>query len=267
VNSYSHAPESLREASAAYAESGAICVRGAFKNEVEELRAGVDALLKQPGPFASDHSKAGRFFEDYCNWERIEQFRSFVLGSNAGEMAAALLFSPVQFFHDHVIVKNAGTTMPTPWHQDISYFPIDAQKNVSFWIALDFVDKAACPQFVEGSHKWDKSFAPRSFDDGSVYQGRKGESSAEDLGTIARRETLLSWTLQPGDFIAFHFKTLHGAPQKTLAGMRRAFVMRWVGHGAKYLRREGIPPYPWQDLRSGQALPEERFPVFAAASE
>jgi ectoine hydroxylase-related dioxygenase (phytanoyl-CoA dioxygenase family) len=261
---YYYTPESLAEASIAYAKSGAICVKGAFSNNVEELRAGVDSVLREPGPFASEHSTSGRFFEDYCNWERIKQFRSFVLHSNAGDMAAALLSSPVQFFHDHVVVKSAGTSEPTPWHQDMSYFPVEAQKSASFWIALDHVDELACPKFVDGSHKLNVEFAPRSFDDGSVYSDATGDSKTEDIEAIVRRERLLSWSLEPGDFIAFHFKTLHGAPNKTLSNQRRAFVMRWVCHGSKYYSRHGIPPYPWLDLQSGQELPEERFPLFGS---
>jgi ectoine hydroxylase-related dioxygenase (phytanoyl-CoA dioxygenase family) len=267
MSSYCYTPESLAEASISYVKSGAICVRGAFKNEVEQLRVGVDRLLQDPGPFASEHSISGRFFEDYCNWERIEQFKSFVLCSTAGEMAAALLSSTVQFFHDHVIVKSAGTSEPTPWHQDISYFPVDAPKNVSFWIALDYVAQPASPQFVESSHELDIRFAPRSFDDGSVYADAVRGGKAEDIDAIVRRGRWLSWSLEPGDFIAFNFKTLHGAPSTTLTNLRRAFVMRWVGHGSRYYPQEGIPPYPWQDLQSGQALPEERFPTFGARSD
>jgi ectoine hydroxylase-related dioxygenase (phytanoyl-CoA dioxygenase family) len=262
MNSYVYTIDSLSEAAVAYAKSGAICVTGAFKDHVEDLRAGVESLLLAPGPYASEHSKEGRFFEDYCNWERIGQFRSFVLHSNAGEIAAALLASPVQFFHDHVIFKSAGTSEPTPWHQDMPYFPVEAKRNASFWIALDHVDQMACPQFVEGSHELNVDFAPRSFDDGSAYAEAAGERNAEDIDAIVRRERLLSWPLEPGDFIAFNFKTLHGAPNKTLSNQRRAFVMRWVGRGSKYYRRLGTPPYPWQGLGSGQTLPENEFPVF-----
>jgi len=266
VNSYCYSPQSLAEASIAYAKSGAICVKGAFKNEVEKLRAGVDRLLQEPGPFASEHATSGRFFEDYCNWERIEQFKSFVLQSNAGEMAADLLLGPVQFFHDHVIVKSAGTSVPTPWHQDISYFPVKAKKNVSFWIALDYVHESVSPQFVEGSHELDTEFAPRSFDNGNVYADATDDRSIIDIEAMVKGKKLLSWSLEPGDFIAFNFKTLHWAPEKMLTNPRRAFVMRWVGHGSRYYRRQGTPPYPWQDLQSEQVLPEELFPVFGARS-
>jgi ectoine hydroxylase-related dioxygenase (phytanoyl-CoA dioxygenase family) len=267
VDPYSFTLESLSEAPIAYTTAGAICVRGPFKKHVEQLRGGVDLLLKSPGPFASEHSTHGRFFEDYCNWERIEPFKSFVMESAAGRIAAKLLLSPVQFFHDHVIVKSGGTAEPTPWHQDMSYFPIDAERNVSFWIALDQVEQSVCPQFVEGSHRLHAEFAPRSFDDGSAYVDATGDRANEDIDTVVRRGRLLSWALEPGDFIAFSFRTLHGAPSKTISRSRRAFVMRWVAHGSRYRRREGIPPYPWQDLQSGQPLPEDRFPSFGSGSD
>ena len=212
MNSNCYTETSLPKASIAYSKSGAICIRGAFKNEVETLRIGVDRLLQDPGPFASEHSTKGRFFEDYCNWERIEQFKSFILHSKAGEIAATLLSSPVQFFHDHVVVKTATTSEPTPWHQDISYFPVDAPKNVSFWVALDSVPHSVCPQFIEGSHALDIEFAPRSFNDGRIYSGMEDEDGSQALNHIVKSGLVLSWSLEPGDIIAFSFKTVHGAP-------------------------------------------------------
>lgn len=267
MNPYCYTVDSLAEASIAYSSSGAICIKKAFHDgEIEQLRLGVERLIHDPGPFASEHATTGRFFEDYCNWKRIEEFRLFVLHSEAGQIASLLLSGPVQFFHDHVIVKSAGTAVPTPWHQDLSYFPIDAEKNVSFWTALDFVEETASPHFVEGSHELGVHFAPRKFDDGNVYVEGVGAKRIEDLDYLVNNGRLLRWSLEPGDTIAFNFKTLHGSPHKTLTNMRRAFVMRWVGYGSKYLSRQGIPPYPWQDFQSGQELPVEEFPVFGSDS-
>jgi len=267
VSSYTFRDNELKQATVAYGSSGAICIKGSFKKHVEVLRSGVTRVLERPGPFASVHEKQGRFFEDYCNWERIDEFQSFVLKSSAGSVASTLLSMPAQFFHDHVIVKDAGPSTPTPWHQDAPYFPIDAPINVSFWISLDYVDQSESPQFVEGSHNWPFKFAPRSFEDGTVYTGAAGDSDGDTISSMLRRGRRLSWTLEPGDFIAFNFRTLHGAPNTTMAHQRRAFVMRWVGLGARYLSRQGAPPYPWHDLTSGQALPEERFPTFRATLE
>ena len=64
-----------------------------------------------------------------------------------------------QFFHDHVLVKEPGTSKATPWHQDGPYYFIDGIQNVSLWSPLDIV-KDASLRCVSGSHLWDKPVLP-----------------------------------------------------------------------------------------------------------
>lgn len=131
-----------------YQADGVVLVKGLFADHVDLLRAGVAANLQDPGPYASENEKSGetgRFFDDYCNWSRIPQFRTVIETSAAAEVAADLMQSPtVQVFHDHVLVKEPGTSMATPWHQDGPYYFVEGQQTVSFWSPLDPVSHATC---------------------------------------------------------------------------------------------------------------------------
>ena len=126
---------------AAYQNEGVTLVRGLFADDVETLRAGVERNLAEPGPYAAENLKdgeGGRFFDDYCNWTRIPEFEEVVRNSAAAEVAADLMqSSTVQMFHDHVLVKEPGTSKPTPWHQDGPYYFVEGMQNVSFWSPLD----------------------------------------------------------------------------------------------------------------------------------
>jgi ectoine hydroxylase-related dioxygenase (phytanoyl-CoA dioxygenase family) len=42
----------------------------------------------------------------------------------------------VQVFHDHVLVKEPGTSKATPRHQDSPYYFIEGQQNINFWTPL-----------------------------------------------------------------------------------------------------------------------------------
>ena len=78
---------------------------------------------------------------------------------------------------------------------------------------------------------------------------------------------LLSWGLEPGDCIAFHFLTVHGAPGNlSQSTRRRAFAARFTGADATYIRRQGemSPPFPEVTLEPGQKLDCETFPVLRA---
>ncbi|QGG79772.1 hypothetical protein GH975_03975 [Litorivicinus lipolyticus] len=65
--------------------------------------------LTQPGPYAAENlnaGEAGRFFDDYCNWQRIQKLEQFMQHSFISEAAATLMRSRrAQLFHNHVLVK------------------------------------------------------------------------------------------------------------------------------------------------------------------
>jgi len=66
------------------------------------------------------------FFNDYCNWDRIPEYRSFIFHSSAAAVAAQLTgSSSIRLFHEHVVLKEAGTTVETPWHQDQPYYCVN----------------------------------------------------------------------------------------------------------------------------------------------
>ena len=42
------------------------------------------------------------------------------------------------FFHEHVFIKDPGTTRGTPWHQDQPYYPVNGRKVILESIILFF---------------------------------------------------------------------------------------------------------------------------------
>ena len=146
-----------------YQRDGVVLIRGLFSDHIETLRAGIERNMAAPGPYAAEnlhkHEK-GRFFDDYCNWQRIKEFQDVIEDSPAAEVAADLMQSQtVQMFHDHVLVKEPGTSKPTPWHTDGPYYFVQGQQTVSFWSPLDPVTDASL-RCVAGSHLWPKPVLP-----------------------------------------------------------------------------------------------------------
>jgi ectoine hydroxylase-related dioxygenase (phytanoyl-CoA dioxygenase family) len=218
------------------------------------------------GPWAGEHGEGqGKFFDDYCNWERIPEYRSFVYESPAAAIAAAVMQSPTaQFFHEHVLVKEPGTVKRTPWHQDAPYYCVDGGQTVSFWIPLDAVAHEVCPEFVAGSHLWQKLFYPRSFANDTDYEYEGGGfETIPDIEGARDKYDIRSWALEPGDVILFHFRTVHGAPANPGEGRRRGFAPRWLGEDARFVARPGrtSPPYPGIGLETGERMREDWFPT------
>ncbi len=262
----------------AYARLGAVCLRGVFADWIDTLRAGVERNLAEPGPYFADNVAAGgngRFWDDYCNWQRIPEFRRMITESGAARLAAGVMGSAsAQFFHDHVLVKEPHTGKPTPWHQDAPYYFVDGTHTVSFWLPLDPVSDNETLRLVAGSHHWPKLLLPvRWLDDADFYGAEREQyMTLPDLDDPGSNETILEWEMQPGDAVLFHFRSVHGARGNLQARRRRAFSMRWVGDDARYVERPGrtSPPFPGHDMTDGQKLREDWFPVLwprAAAAE
>ncbi len=244
---------------------GVVLVKGLFADHIETLRAGVAANMAEPGPYASENKKegeTGRFFDDYCNWSRIPQFREVIENSPAAEVAADLMQSQsVQMFHDHVLVKEPGTSMATPWHQDGPYYFVEGQQNISFWSPLDPV-KQATLRCVAGSHRWEKEVLPTRWVSEEGFFADEGQYMPIP-DPDAEGMKIVEFEMEPGDAVAFNYRTLHGARGNTSDSRRRAFSLRLVGDDARYVERPGrtSPPFPGHDMVPGQRLREDWFPV------
>jgi ectoine hydroxylase-related dioxygenase (phytanoyl-CoA dioxygenase family) len=256
-----------------YQRDGAIVLRGAFAGWVDILRHGVEANMQTPGPYGSENvapgDGGGRFFDDYCNWQRIPEFSDFMRNSPAAAIAGQLTGSrQVQVFHDHVLVKEPGTPKATPWHQDMPYYCVDGMQTGSFWIPLDPVSEENTLRLVTGSHLWPKLLRPKRWASGEDFYA--DDSQFMDLPDVEGGQyRILEPALSPGDAILFNYRTVHGARGNTGANRRRAFSARFVGDDVCFIERPGhtSPPYPGIGQVSGERLREDWFPtVWRAAA-
>lgn len=247
-----------------FQRNGVVLIKGLFRDHVETLRQGIERNMQDPGPYAAENLKdgeGGRFFDDYCNWSRIPEFEEVIRTSPAAEVAADLMHSQrVQLFHDHILVKEPGTSKPTPWHQDGPYYFVDGKQTVSFWSPLDPVIEASL-RCVAGSHLWEKPVLPtRWVSEENFYPNPEDYMPVPDPDAEGMK--VVEWDMEPGDAVAFNFNILHGARGNETAQRRRAFSLRLVGDDARYVERPGrtSPPFPGHDMQAGQTLREDWFP-------
>ncbi|HUY84334.1 MAG TPA: phytanoyl-CoA dioxygenase family protein [Steroidobacteraceae bacterium] len=255
----------------AFQRDGVAVLRGVFRDWVDALARGVERVLRDPSPLERSYQSedgSSPFFQDYCNWRRIADFRAFVFESPAARVAARLMRSrEARFFHDHVLVKRPGTGSVTPWHQDAPYYCVRGTQTVSFWAPLDPVTRSISLECVAGSHRWsERGFRPKRFDGTPLYA--EGDfDEVPDIDAERERLSIRGWDMQPGDAIAFDFRTVHGAPANRTHTMRRVFSVRWVGEDARFARRAGptSPPFPHLRLADGDPLDVADFPLVYSA--
>ena len=78
-------------------DDGAVALRGVFDLRwLDSLAIGVEKNFADPGPDACHYTPEGApggFYDDYCNWERIEEYRNFAMASPAAEIVGRLMGS------------------------------------------------------------------------------------------------------------------------------------------------------------------------------
>jgi len=257
---------------AQFQRDGAVCIRQLLTaDELALLQGGIEANLAAPSPRAKVASRPddpGRFFEDFCNWQEIDAFGRFIVEAPLAQLAQRLMGSDtVRLYHDHLLVKEPGTRQRTPWHQDQPYYNIEGAQNVSMWIPVDPVSRAATLEFVAGSHKgpW---LMPRTFMDNHAKWFPEG--SLEDLPDIEgarERFPIVGWDIAPGDFVCFHMLTLHAAAGVEGPNRRRVFSVRLLGDDIRHAPRswKTSPDFPGlaERLPAGAPMDDPLFPLLA----
>lgn len=263
--SHTHQPVSSEEIEH-FHRDGAVCIRGLLRGWEDVIAAGIERNIREPGPYAADYLSAdqtGRFFDDYCNWTSIPEFEQVIRESPAASAAAALMKSKTaQFFHDHVLVKEPGTAKATPWHQDSPYYFVGGEQTVSFWIPIDPV-KDATLRLIAGSHLWDKPVLPVRWVNDEKFYGDAGDYLPIPNPDEDDSLRVVEWQMEPGDVVAFDFRTVHGARGNPTGARRRVLSLRWMGDDARYIARPGptSPPYTGHGMEPGQTLRQDLFPT------
>jgi ectoine hydroxylase-related dioxygenase (phytanoyl-CoA dioxygenase family) len=217
---------------------GVVCVRQLIDPAwVERLRDQIEETLanvRADSDRAARANKSGKFVAESSLWLRYPVFREFAFESPLSHVAAEILrTSEVRLFNDSIFVKEPGTDVRSPWHQDLPYLRITGMQTCSAWVALDdvTVDSGAV-QYVAGSHRWNKLFAPIEFGTEEVRPHHAGDGMVPmpDIDAERDRYRIVSFDLHPGDVAIHNLRTVHGAPgNSSPTRRRRAFALRMAG--------------------------------------
>ena len=228
--------------------------------------------MAAPGPWADDYTPpggAGRFFGDYVNWARIEGYRHAALDGPLAALATQLVGGPARFFHEHAAGQGArhargrrrGTTTSrttastAPQRQPVGAARSGAgQAGVRVPASARIAgDAASCPA---------SSSMPRRTPQPTTASSWCPTSTRSSTSTTSSPSIV-----EPGDVIAFHFRTLHAAPGTAglLDGRRRAVSFRYVGSDARFAARPWLHSPPFDPIDPGAPLDDERFPPVPAS--
>lgn len=230
----------------------------------EKLRAATETALQ----------KSDNYFRRLRLWQDIPAFADYCRYSAAPGIAAQLLATDkVNLFYDQVFVKEPASNSVTPWHNDQPYWPVRGWRVMTLWLTLDPVsDDSGAMEFIRGSHRWQRWFQPfLAADDGSVAQSYPGSDDhfepLPDFDAQRGHYDIASWAMQPGDLLAFHALTVHGARGNARSDRRRrAYAVRYAGRDTVYHIGPAVNPRLVNPaLKHGEPLDSPQFPVVFGA--
>lgn len=232
----------------AFTRDGVVKIEQAVNLDwVDQLLSVVEDQLADPGDWISDSNPGAtvnRLFTTRYLWQDEPTIRKFIFESGVAGMVGELLdTAALRFYFDHTLVKEPGTTAPTPWHQDIPYWPFLGKKIASAWVSLSTstVNESSL-EFVRGSHNWDVYYAPESFAEGNDWMDDFKGEPVPDIQASREDFDIIGFDVEPGDALIFSAWCLHGAPGNAGPNRRAAFSTRWLGDDSLWSPHPGSDP-------------------------
>ncbi len=246
-----------------FQRDGVICLRQVFDKAWCDMLhdAAMEVMNSGQGRVREPKLEAGqgRFYSSVYQSDLDARFARLRDLSPAPGVAARLMQADrIRFYYDQLFIKAPGTVAPTPWHNDLPFWPFRGNDLISLWIALTPVSAATSGvQYVAGSHRWNKMFRAVTPD----YDPRFMDASMEvcpDYGDGTHDEVrVLSWDMQPGDVLCHHPLTVHGAAgNSSQSQWRIGLSIRYLGNDVQWDPR----PHTMA-LRRDPGVPAGAFPA------
>lgn len=251
-----------------FRRDGVVCLRNVLDASwLTRLEDAIENAIAKPAADAYDYPEG--FIGGGGLWKIYDDCDSYCRHSMLPELAAKLFGSEqVRLYFDQLFVKEPGSNAPTPWHNDQPYWAVSGNQVMSFWMSLDHVtQESGAVQYIAGSHLWNRWFQPTGFaDEANKVQSYEQSIEYEPVPDFdAERDNLnvVSFDVEPGDLIAFHAMTVHGAGGNTTAHLRRrGYTVRYIGDDVRYDPRVGTNKNTHlPDMKPGSVMEHDRYPI------
>jgi ectoine hydroxylase-related dioxygenase (phytanoyl-CoA dioxygenase family) len=247
-----------------YQQNGFVQLLGVLGGErLERLRREIDDIYANDRGgihTAKGGSAYAKVLDQRVNiWRDNPVVREFVFDPALAETARRLAGArAVRLWHDQALLKQPGDSKPTPWHQDLPYWPMNEPGALSLWMALDDVDERnGCMSFVPGSQRVGALPGINLVDPQDIF-------AMVPKGELAGTRTFVA--RMPAGSCTFHNGLcFHAAGANQTDRPRRAMVVIYMPDGTTF-NGKGHICTNGLGLEPGRPIAGELFPVLAGVA-
>ena len=249
-------PEALPDGKIAeYRKNGFVHVPGVLTpEETQRFREAVLALLERKKQSSMLYRDEAVFTQMVNVWRDDPVLRNLTLHPTISGIAARLAGVPLRLWHDQVLIKQPGKSVPTEFHQDQpGWAHQNSRQPISAWIALvDVPVERGCMTFIPGSQRYEDL--------------PLGSSSTHDPDLLFKSCPELVWDprvtipLRAGDCTFHHGRCAHMAHPNTTDSARVAFVVMFMDRDTQYSASRETQVTKSLGLKKGDPLTGELFP-------
>ena len=182
----------------------------------------------------------GSFYGDLANPGCFDAYSLVHSQTNIPSLITALWNKPdIWFMYEQIFKKTGGEgglpARRTPWHQDLSYLPVEGNDLAVAWISFEPLKQSESLEFIRSSHRgtlFDGSkFDP--IDDTLPLYGTGELPRLPDIEKNRPDYDILSFAIEPGDLLIFHPMMLHGGAPTDSGKTRNTLSLRYFGMDAR----------------------------------
>ncbi len=179
-----------------------------------DLEAGEAALANDPQKLALLRGYPARL---------LPGFDALVRHPKMIAAASAVLGPDVLVWGSGLFIKEANTPHYVSWHQDLTYWGLDQEDEVTLWVALSpATTESGCMRFVPGTHR--EQIVPHT----DTFSGDNLLTRGQELAVQVNEADAVDAVLQTGQASVHHGHLFHASGPNRTGDRRIGAAIRYI---------------------------------------
>ena len=186
-----------------------------------EQAAADRARLEEAEAMASQWEGGQSLFREYANIG-LDFVGRIVADPAVTDHVASLLGEDLLILGCSFFIKEPQTTAYVSWHQDLHYWGLEADDEITAWVALSPATReSGCMRFVPGSHTEIAAHRDTFHEDNLLTRGQEIAVEVDEGDAVAIE-------LEPGEMSLHHGRLFHASDPNRSDDRRIGLAIRYI---------------------------------------